>query len=382
MKQKLTEEERENLIKLAKKKTIRSLRQKYKLSRYALIGCLNEAVEKGVLSPEEYKSFILRSIRERRLKNQRNFPRHIEDRLESVLSCVNLETKQITLTLLDETPMTSGDIKSLYDYVTGGVWDINSTTFAAYCRRTFLPIGAVAEEMIIFDDRGKETTGWSLNEAGKKYAKPIARFCLKKANEYEISFYEIFGATQSPGDFRAPLNTAFVLKHLLNKGESRLIDIEDLYGISCRVVSPTFQRLKKAGLVEGESVLNEEPWQIYEWADEKRNPNEVVKSVNHEKRLTRNIAEIVYKSKIVDTNDIIEKLKGYGYKKADKRGIHAILSYLTKQGFLKTGTEFIGKKKHSSYKLTYKGKEFARDVIGRIENALKDGNELKYMCMK
>ncbi|RLJ06865.1 MAG: hypothetical protein DRP13_04705 [Candidatus Aenigmatarchaeota archaeon] len=278
--------------------------------------------------------------------------------------------------------MTSGDIKSLYDYVTGGVWDINSTTFAAYCRRTFLPIGAVAEEMIIFDDRGKETTGWSLNEAGKKYAKPIARFCLKKANEYEISFYEIFGATQSPGDFRAPLNTAFVLKHLLNKGESRLIDIEDLYGISCRVVSPTFQRLKKAGLVEGESVLNEEPWQIYEWADEKRNPNEVVKSVNHEKRLTRNIAEIVYKSKIVDTNDIIEKLKGYGYKKADKRGIHAILSYLTKQGFLKTGTEFIGKKKHSSYKLTYKGKEFARDVIGRIENALKDGNELKYMCMK
>ena len=31
------------------------------------------------------------------------------------------------------------------------------------------------------------------------------------------------------------------------------------------------------------------------------------------------------------------------------------------------------------YKLTYKGKEFTRDVIERIENALEDGNELKYM---
>ncbi|RLJ07919.1 MAG: hypothetical protein DRP16_02515 [Candidatus Aenigmatarchaeota archaeon] len=377
MLQKLTGKERENLIKLAKKKTIRSLRQKYKLSRYALIGCLNEAVEKGVLSPEEYKSFIFRSIRERRLKNQRKFPRHIEDRLESVLSCVNSETKQITLTLLDETPMTTGAIKSLYNYVTGGVWDINSTNFATYCRRTFLPIGAVAEEVIIFDDRGRETTGWSLNEAGKRYAKPIARFCLKKANEYEISFYEIFGASQSPGDFTAPLNTVYVLSYLLEKKDAKRKDMIDWYGFSEMSISSTFQRLKKAGLVEGESISPEEPWQIYEW--DKGKPDEV-KPVRGCKRFAKDVAEIVYKLKKAGINDVFEKLKDRGYKPGYTRGnVSSILSGLVDQGFLKRGTEFIGGKKQCLYKLTYKGKEFARDVVGRIENALKDGNELKYM---
>ena len=51
MRQKLTEKEKEHLIKLANKETIRSLRQRYKLPRNILIGYLNEAVEKGGFNP-------------------------------------------------------------------------------------------------------------------------------------------------------------------------------------------------------------------------------------------------------------------------------------------------------------------------------------------
>jgi hypothetical protein len=149
---KLNSEEKSELVSKIKTHTLKTLRREFKLSRNYLFGCLNEALSKGSLNPEEYDSFIAKSIFERKLRLQRPFPVKIEDRLEAILSSVNTEVKQVVLTLLDKNPKTMAHIKALYTYATNNVWEIGNASFTEYCQQTFMPIGAVAEESLTLSD--------------------------------------------------------------------------------------------------------------------------------------------------------------------------------------------------------------------------------------
>ncbi len=189
--------------------------------------------------------FMEKTVRER------EFPQDLESRLGNILNVVNTEFKSITLLHLDDNAADGMTIREriIRNYPMGYLPHYGA--FLDYCKFSFLPIGSVAEERIRRDD-GSIYVGYTLNESGRKYGLPIAAFSLNWAVENQFSFFNLLGATSSPGKDRSPLARMKILEALYT-GESYSLEISKFIKdnpSSSSVIFRHIKSLKELGLIE------------------------------------------------------------------------------------------------------------------------------------
>jgi len=313
-----------------------------------------------------------REIRERKLVRNESFPEDIDGRLTAVLSSVNTEPKQVQLLVLNDEPKTVSMIKREFDRLTSGNFDASPDVHGHYCRETFVPIGLVCEESIIFTDKNRPVRAWSINDDGKHYAWPIAAFTLKKANEYGKSFYEILGPTHSRGDSRSPYNR-FMIIDMLSISPMGFSDLSEFLKVSPSSIKLHIEELKKCGFVDFESISSEETgWRKYAWVKGKP---EDVKKYKTQPSLTRRVADELYRHKESDCDELSKALKY-----SDKATIGGVLAHLEKEGFAKCLSRFELCVKLSEANLTDSGRHFHEDFVKILSDAFNpEKRALDYM---
>lgn len=300
------------------------------------------------------------------------FPKLRDERLNSVLATVNTEPKNITLAFcIDEQPKTYSDLGNEFikSVDIENHWVPSEHTFGVYSHYTFVPIGMVAEEIIRVKGRLNPVRHWRETKEGKKYGQPIAAFSLKYAVDQNCSLYKNLGSTASTGDLRAPFTRSEVLR-VLYEDDMELNEIVDKLKIDDSSIQRNIRSLKKAGLIEYDSVSSDiDEWAEYKWV--KGKPNQV-KTVGNLAALTKEVAEFLYKNK--KTNRV-EIAKNLDYK--HPANISKILVEMEKECFIKPIKWF--KEHRSEGKMTHKGKKFFEDYITPVRNALDDKEELNEM---
>tara|TARA_Y100000034_G_scaffold87057_1_gene104377 strand:- start:265 stop:1563 length:1299 start_codon:yes stop_codon:yes gene_type:complete len=305
------------------------------------------------------------------------FPEDLEGRLNAITNVVNTELKALTLLHLDDKYADKSEIKSrLRDTVDHGIYLPKNHSFGAYCSKSLLPIGAIAEgDIQIIDARGStEFTGYKLTEAGKKYGRLIAAFTLDYVAKTGKSMFEILGSTMSRGKTRAPLNRIRILEHLRNEGELRLSDLSELFQTNnSNFILNNLKPLSRTGFVNFESVgdVDGSSFVVYEWIGRK-NPKEV-KPYKCEVSLTKKISEALFAMECLNIKEtrILVGPKNTG-------NVSSILSYLVREGFAKRNSEFSADKQ-SKIRLLESGKQFLSEWVEPVKDALQDRGSLSEM---
>jgi len=321
-----------------------------------------------------------RTTTEREIIRSEEFPKNPEERLAAILAgFANSETKAITLLLLEEGPKTPSDLWQEFLDSTDRCWKLHHEAPKAYCTKSLVPIGMVAEELFMSMGVLEFTVGYTVTEAGKHYGQPIAAFLLKKAVEYKQSFYPIFGPTHSCGTSRAPFRRAKILEFIVQSPDPlRVIDIENLSFLKRNVVGRHLQALDEAGLIRYYSVDTEESgFARYQWQPKSR--FEEVKPVWHFSWLTPQVAQILaQEKKAMNRQDVQEILQGlFPEKIFNESIISSILCGLYEQGLV--SARFQGGKRQSEIKLLEKGEQVYQEILLPIREALNDGPTLEKM---
>ncbi len=305
---------------------------------------------------------------EKRERTSKGFPKNLEERANSILASVNTEYKSASLGFfLDDKLKTKDDIRNTAEgYVDPTVNRVPSKeTFRKHCTGTFIPIGMVAEERIKYKGRTNPVSYYKLTEDGEKYGKPIAQLSLKTAVDNNLSMYEIFGPTASPGKTRSPLNTAKILFELEKEENLRKVDLENRTGLYSSSIKRHLDNLKELGFVDYDSVsLEESGWSKYEWIKEKNPEN--VKPIHGYTTLTREVANKMKKIGVSDSNELTKILD---YKNSGN--LSKILSDLEKQGFVKRTKKFKGGEKLSEASITEEAKNFLEEFLEPVYGALE-----------
>jgi len=314
-----------------------------------------------------------RKIKDRRVVQCDEFPTSLDGRLNSILSSVNTETKQVELILLEKEPKTSWTLKREFDKATGLNFDFQHNRMDKYCTCTFIPIGMVCEEKVIYDGHSSWVKAFSLTEAGEVYGKSIAAFTLRKANEYNKSFFEFLGQTTSKSDSRSPYNRTKILE-LLSANPLRITDVSEKLKIDKTTVLDHLNKLKSLGFVKYKSINTggkESGWSRYKWVEGK-NPEDVEPFYRFRLSI-RNIAKLFRELEKSDYREVTEK-SGYA-----RLTVSLAISALQKQGFIERVGKFSGGEKLSEINITKEGGHFLEDYYWRVLDALDDGNDLNYM---
>lgn len=185
------------------------------------------------------------------------FPKLKDDRLNAILSSVNTEPKNITLAFcLDRQPKTQHDLRNDFSYYVDEKthWVPVERSFSNYSRKSFTPIGMVAEEIIRIKGKLNPTYHWMITDCGEKYGKPISAFSLKYAVDNGESLFKYFGQVPSSGESRAPFNRVRVLDALNEKKKMKEINLWYELDLNQENVQRHVKKLNEIGLVE---YLNE-----------------------------------------------------------------------------------------------------------------------------
>lgn len=308
-------------------------------------------------NPENFAGKNTGNLRPAEASKTIEFPKSPDDKFKAVLNIINNENKSFTIGfLLDNKFRTKDNIKKIAKrYLLPSVKVADATSFQEYCKQTFIPVGAVAEEKIIVKGRTNPVPHYRLTPEGEKYA-PIARFALKTAVENGISMHEIFGSTISKVDTKAPHTRAKILLELQKQGNLSNAELADKLGLSLHIVRNNLKALKEKGFLNYVSISPEKSgWSRYEWITEK-NPEDVV-AINRFSSLTR---EVAHKMQQIQTSDRNELAIIFNKHKSQTS---EILADLERQGFVR----HIGRKSNAT--ITEKGRSLT--FINTIFESLK-----------
>ncbi|MFH1332162.1 MAG: hypothetical protein ABIH63_02655 [archaeon] len=313
-------------------------------------------------------------IKDRKIVRQREFPSFLDSRLTSILSCVNSESKQTDLILLDENPKTGYQLKKEFDEVTSYQFSIKSGSHGGYCKKTFVPIGMVCEEKLLYNNFSKWVQAWSISDAGEHFGKPIAAFTLKKANEYNLSFLSLLGVTQSGGESRSPYNKVMILD-MLSDTPMRRTDLAELLKLAGVCVKEHLEELRDLRFINYESTSTEQKgWSEYKWTGKNLSDT---KQVSRYKALTEAVKNLILDNPriVLECNRTSEVLD---HKHLSD--ITNIFSGLVKQDILEV-IKFKGSYILSNAEITVEGREFYNDYCKKVINALRsyDNPELRLM---
>lgn len=346
---------------------ITKLLHKEKLRRYHIVEIAKKYFDVGKISKEDFLK-----IRQKTEKSGK-FPKDSEKRLETLLcGVINSEKKQILTMFLKESPKELTELAKTFEETTNVYLRPMCIDLTLYFLHQMGLVGCVFPQK-----KGKIAIEYMLMKDGKHYAQPIAAFCLHLTNQLGLSFYQVFGATQSKGKSRCPYNRFRILEELINGEKSIGYLVKTLNISDGGPIASHLTVLKKIGFIDYETIINKRA--IYEWLEEKP---EKVKPVRALKTLTKDVVEYLYKQKQANKKEITNyliKVKGYGNWKERSLNVNvgAVLIGLAKQGF--TRPKYL---ERSHVWLTKNGKDFAEEFTRKIRNALnafQDGNELKAM---
>ncbi len=276
---------------------------------------------------------------------------------KAILSAINTEIKQSILGFcLDDGIKTESEIRKSFLELTQ-TWCPHQNSLKDYMRYTFVPTGLV-------DAVGG---GWKLSKVGKKYGRPIAAFSLKYATEKGVSLYSILGKTSSD-ETSSPFNRIMILKTLF-EGSQRETDLAQKLALHKNSICLHLKRLKDVGFVSYDSVeVEKKGWARYRWVS--GTPDDV-KGIANYPSLTKKIARYLYEYKEADYAEI-SKILGCSASNAS-----TVLAGLERQGVI--SSRWVGGKRLSEAAILEAGKEFVKEYVEKIEDALSDGPELESM---
>jgi len=295
------------------------LGKKYHLSKKSLFRFLIEARRNGQVRKASLARILVS-------KNGRDFPEHPEARLETLLRCMNGEIKQALLLVVDHDPMTGTGIRNCLAELTRSFLP-GQATFRDYCVQTLAPAGLLTHQLF-GNDWGTKYSCFSLSKAGEKYGQPVAAFSLKYAVDHNLSLYDLFGPTSSPGNSRAPHNRARIIE-LLAEGCSQVVELEERVGLSHTDINYHLKRLQARGLVRFDSLRSQPGMKTYRWVKGRRSTE--AKTVDTRKRLTGAIAQWLFKHKAGNHHQIARALNC-----AHIQDVSKVLVGLARQGFAQT----------------------------------------------
>lgn len=186
------------------------------------------------------------------------FPEDFEERLDSILACVNTEYKSTVLSEgLTNSWQTQYDIRDRIQTKYGDMLDPDSGIYKDYSEWTFIPIGAVAKGKA--ERKGEHISNvYKLTEEGLEFANPAAKLAIKTACNLDTSFYEVFGRTASRGDSRSPYNRAKILKGISSEGDVRKCDLMEEFTFPENDMQRHLEKLSGAGLIDYKSISMED----------------------------------------------------------------------------------------------------------------------------
>ncbi len=299
------------------------------------------------------------------------FPENQEERFENILAVMNTELKTLFLGFcLDDLPQNESELhKQLSELVTKN-WIPEAQHFDSYLH-TLVPTGMVIEEPVRFYNSGIENLVWRINEAGKKYGRPIAAFTLKYAVEHGMSMQQILGKTGTAGETRSPYNRIKIITELM-KGNLRAVDLQEAINLDKTGVTRHLRNLAQIGLVEYDSAnIETQRYALYKWTKGKKS-SDVRRVGAHIHEATIHVAAYLAKVGQADRNQIAAEFN------RNASDISYILSWLVRQGFA-SPVKWVGGKILSDARLTIAGWEFKFGYLDMVRNALSGGPELSYM---
>jgi len=299
------------------------------------------------------------------------FPKKRDDEFGAILSTVNTEIKNITLSFcLDKYPRTRTGLRNKFANCVdeNNHWVPDDTSFSSYSDKTFVPIGMVAKEIIKIKGLLNPVKHWKITEAGEKYGQPIGAFTLKYAVDRNKSIYQYLGQTSSSGKTRSPFNRARIMEILYENGNISEKDVVNSLGRKKILLRDIF-KLDKEGLIEHQSHSKEPGWIIYKWI-EGRNSSEA-KKVYGIKR-SKEVAEYLYNKGESNRIEISKELNFENLKDISK-----VLNDLEKQDLIEPIKWSMDLK--SELSILSDGKDFVENYIIPIRSALDDKKELQEM---
>jgi DNA-binding MarR family transcriptional regulator len=348
--------------------------------REALRAIAEARKELGLENPEADGNLVPDSP-EKPERIEYDFPTDPEERFAAVMSSIgNGAQKCVTLLELSQTRgiLTSTELRNAFLKDTQGIWRVSKSVPSLYMRNTLIPIGFVAEEVVMRSQVGEYTVGFSLTDSGRKYGVPIAKFLTRESSKFTFSLSQVFGATSSNGETRAPYTRAQILEELFRSSNMsiRFIDLAKILRVSPTIISKGLKVLEKFGFVVQDSVdiENTKGKFLYSFNTlfEGTRPK-----IERSQPLTNAIIKVLQelssgkKERFFEAREILEKVQesgGYG-----KENILQGLSSLERQGFLKTG-EFKGERLSSVF-IMPEGEEFVENILLPIRKALADTPE-------
>src|SRR3989344_1850039 len=308
------------------------------------------------------------------------FPSELEARFDAIFAAIgNSEAKILTLLALSRTLITQQDLYGRFSELSGGMWRTQYRTVSSHCEQSLIPIGLVAQESFIKQGSLDIHVGFRTTESGEKYGKPIAAYLLEKSKDLPYSLYTVFGPTQrTRGETRSVTTRAHILEELsLTDRDFTIADIANKLGVPANVISRHLKHLKNLGLVEHDSLDKELRGQVKYRLNEECQRSQV-ETARGLKTLTQEVADILFETKEVDSELLIERLKSkHTYIKDDsfRSYIHGVLSGLAIQGICQKGKYRSGNA-FSRASITENGRAVVNEIILPIKRALSGDERL------
>lgn len=310
-------------------------------------------------------------------RREREFPRDIDRRRESIFSAFNAAPKAVVQLLLRDYMIDTHSLDRLFrgSVIGSQLSVIRDDAASSYCEDSLCKVGLVAEE-VTMDYFGEEKLiGFVTTQEGEKYGKPAAALFLLFENAHNMSMYPVFGQSGLRADAiqRAPLTRSKILK-LLRKGPLREVDICSELNISHQMARDNLVALRSAGAVN------------YEFG---RTEYFAIPGAGGSTRLFRGYRTLEDEIMSICGNFPLESPitpDGVYQRLSDeamvgrsepfvRQRISSTLSSASSQGLLRRG-KFRGTEVLSNAELTDKGELIVDELIDILEDALNDGPSL------
>jgi hypothetical protein len=193
----------------------------------------------------------------------------LDEETQSLLSAIgNHEAKALAAAVINSKPDEGYSIRQLETEMVARqgddpAWRINSGTLADYCSRTLLPIGVVAREEEIINNRSRRV--FQATEFGTERGLPFAGAVMEWSLAHpRNSVQQLLGITAVSGEAaRSPALTFLLMQELVTSPQGKEISVSSIVkslgeGIDgSRVIEDHLRRLEGEGFVELRTVVQD-----------------------------------------------------------------------------------------------------------------------------
>lgn len=218
-----------------------------------------------------------------------------------------------------------------------------------------------------------ELIGFGVTDEGLESGLPHALRLLAWEHTMQESTYPILGQTNSPGETRAPFNSARILEYLFRHPyNARTTDLVDSLGLGGKTAPVALKRFDAFGLVHYKAITlhtSKVPLE-YVWDTSRDLGRAQYIETSH--KLQDAVVTVIGQKGLVShprfsIGDIVqqlpEEITRRWKEKSLREHISKILSGFAKEGFLQRVDDFKGGEKQSDISLTKKGRSFFLRII-------------------